>query len=342
LSIDRDLQAVAEQALATYTGSAIVIDVNSGEILAMANSPSYDQNSLYPSISKGVFDRISEDAGWLNQATQGLFPVGSAFKLVSAVAFIKSEEIDVEEEWLCIGKYSNGGRQLRCNNHPRGERINLRLAIGKSCNTYVFDRAIRVGHWAIAREAKKFGLGSKTEIELPYEAGGMLIPDALWKREHNFGDWLPGDTLNLAIGQGFVRTTPLNMCCFTASLAKNRYKTKPTIFRAVEKISAAEQCLPTDGHKFLVDAMVDCVEHYTGRRAKIDGIAVAGKTGTAQFKEFGRKRNLAWFTCFAPAYDPEIAVTVLIREREDDLNYYGGSHAAPVAKKILLKYFEKI
>jgi cell division protein FtsI/penicillin-binding protein 2 len=85
--------------------------------------------------------------------------------------------------------------------------------------------------------------------------------------------------------------------------------------------------------------MVDCVENYTGHRAKIAGIAIAGKTGTAQFKESGKKRNLAWFTCFAPAYDPKIAVTVLVREREDSSNYHGGSHAAPIAKKILLKYF---
>jgi penicillin-binding protein 2 len=342
LSIDMDLQAAAEQALATYTGSVVVIDVNSGEILALANSPSYDQNSLYPSISKDVFDKISENAGWFNQAIQGLFPIGSAFKLVSAVVFIKSEEVDGEEEWLCTGKYSHGGKQFRCNNHPHGECINLKLAIGKSCNTYVFSRTIKVGHEAVSQEAKKFGLGSKTGIELPYETDGMVIPDATWKREHNFGDWLPGDTLNLAIGQGFVRTTPLNVCCFTASLAKNRYKTKPTIFKTEEKIAdTTEQCLPTDGHKFLVDAMVDCVNHYTGRKAKIDGIAIAGKTGTAQFKEFGKKRNLAWFTCFAPAYDPKIAVTVLIREKKDGLNYYGGHHAAPVARKILLKYFEK-
>ncbi|MDR2436060.1 MAG: hypothetical protein LBD33_01975 [Puniceicoccales bacterium] len=342
LSIDMDLQATAEQALAAYTGSAIVMDVNSGEILALANSPSYDQNSLYPSISKDVFDKISGDAGWLNQAIQGLFPVGSAFKLVSAVAFIKSGEVEEEEEWLCTGKYSCNGRQLKCDNHPHGEYINLKLAIGKSCNTYVFSRAIKVGHGAISQEAKKFGLGSKTGIELPYETGGMVVPDAAWKREHNFGDWFPGDTLNLAVGQGFVRTTPLNVCCFTASLAKNRYATKPTIFKTEEKIAdTAEQCLSADWHKFLVDAMVDCVDNYTGRRAKINGIAIAGKTGTAQFKESGKKRNLAWFTCFAPAYDPEIAVTVLIREKKDGLNYYGGHHAAPVARKILLKYFEK-
>ncbi|MDR2720826.1 MAG: hypothetical protein LBB15_00870 [Puniceicoccales bacterium] len=342
LSIDIDLQAAAEQALVKYTGSAVVIDVNSGEILALANSPSYDLNSLYPSIAKDVFDKISEEGGWLSQAIQGLFPIGSVFKLISAVAFIKSEKIDVDEEWSCTGKYLYNGRQLRCNNHPHGERVNLKLAIGKSCNTYVFSRAIKVGHEAIAREAKNFGLGSKVGIELPYETGGMVIPDVAWKREHNFGDWLPGDTFNLAVGQGFVRTTPLNVCCFTASLAKNRYETKPTIFKTEEKIAdAAERCLSADGHKFLVDAMVDCVNHYTGRKAKIDGIAIAGKTGTAQFKEFGKKRNLAWFTCFAPAYDPEIAVTILIRERKDGLNYYGGSHAAPVARKILLKYFEK-
>jgi penicillin-binding protein 2 len=183
LSIDMDLQVTAEQALAAYTGSVIVIDVNSGEILALANSPSDDQNSLYPSISKEVFEKISEDAGWLNQATQGLFPIGSAFKLVSAGTFIKSEAIEAEEEWLCTGKHPHG----ECDNHPHGE--------------YVFSRAIKVGHGALSQEAKKFGLDSKAGVELPYETGSMVILDAIWKQERNLGDWLPGDALNLAVGQ---------------------------------------------------------------------------------------------------------------------------------------------
>ncbi|MDR1255309.1 MAG: hypothetical protein LBJ94_00035 [Puniceicoccales bacterium] len=341
LSIDKDLQKAAEEALRPYAGSIIVMDVNSGEILALANSPSYDPNLLYPSISKATFNQISEKFGWLNQAMQGLFPMGSIFKLISAIAFVKSEKIDIHEKWSCTGVYQFNNKRLRCNNHPRGECVDLGLALGKSCNTYMFDRAFKVGHEPIAREAKNFGLDSKTEIELPYETEGMTIPDAAWKREHNLGNWLPGDTFNLAIGQGYVLTTPLNVCCFTAALAKNRYGIKPTIFKTEEKaVHGGEPCLCDEEHKFFVDALVSCVENYTGRKAKIDGLAIAGKTGTSQFRESGKKRNLAWFICFAPAYDPKIALTVLVREQAEGLNYYGGSHAAPIARKILLNYFK--
>jgi penicillin-binding protein 2 len=342
LSIDKDLQAATEKVLAGYSGSAIVMDVNSGEILAMANFPAYDPNLLYPSISNEIFNQISESGGWFNQSIQGLFPMGSVFKLISAIAFIKSGEIDIEEKVLCTGTYSHGNRRLKCNNHAHGEYINLKLALGKSCNVYMFDRAAKIGHEAMSREAKNFGLDAKSKIELPYGTTGMVIPDANWKLERYLENWWLGDTLNLSIGQGYVLTTPLNVCCFTASLAKNRYQTKPTIFRTDGKISEdPRECLSAEGHKILVDAMVDCVNNYTGRRAKIDGIAIAGKTGTAQFREHGKKRNLAWFTCFAPAYDPKVAVTVLVREQADNLNYYGGSHAAPIARKILLEYFRK-
>ncbi|MDR0679474.1 MAG: hypothetical protein LBF42_00290 [Puniceicoccales bacterium] len=340
LSIDKNLQKVAEEALSPYVGSAVVIDANSGEILALANSPSYDPNILYPSISKAIFDQISERNGWLNQALQGLFPMGSISKIIATVAFIKSEEVDANGEWLCTGIYECNRKSFKCNNHPHGERVNLKSALGKNCNTYMFDKALKVGHRAIIREWKKFGLGSKTEIGLPYGTNSWVISDTALQKKHKPDHWAPKDTFNLVIGQGYLLTTPLNVCCFTASLAKNRYRTRPTIFKSEKKISDVyASCLSKKDHEFLVDAMVDCVENYSGRRAKINGLAIAGKTGTAKFKEHERKHGLAWFTCFAPAYDPQIAVTVLIHEQENTFTFHEESQAAHVAKKILLKYF---
>lgn len=342
LSIDKDLQKVVEDALGSYFGCAIIIDVNTNEILAMASSPAYDPNLLYPTMSQSIFREINEYSGWFNQAIQGLFPPASTFKLISAIAFLKSEEIDPNEKLLCTGLYTGCGRKWKCNNHKHGEEIDLHLALGKSCNTYVFDRAAYIGANLISQEAKNFGLNKQTGIDLPYETKGMVVPDVDWKIKYGFGDWSLGDTLNLSIGQGYVLTTPLNICCFTASLAKNRLKTKPTIFKQSQisdDISNNEKYLPDDIHHYIVEAMIDCVDNYTGKRAKIDGIAVAGKTGSAQFKEHGKSRNIAWFTCFAPAYAPEIAVTVMVREDRDGLNYHGGTQAAPIANKILRKYF---
>ena len=167
-------------------------------------------------------------------------------------------------------------------------------------------------------------------------AGGMRVLGG--------GGWSTGDTLNLSIGQGYVLVTPLSICCFTCALAKNVQCVVPTIFHKAEgEISSQKQVdepfLPAEKYYYLVDAMVDCVEKYTGSRARVDGVAVAGKTGSAQFKEHGEKRNIAWFTCFAPAYDPEIAITVMIREDRDGQNYHGGAQAAPIARTILKKYF---
>ncbi|MDR0595397.1 MAG: hypothetical protein LBF94_01705 [Puniceicoccales bacterium] len=340
LSIDKNLQKVTEEALSPYVGSAVVIDANSGEILALANSPSYDPNIFYPSISKEAFDQISERNGWLNQALQGLFPIGSISRTIAAVAFIKSGEIDANGEWLCTGIYECNGELFKCDNHPHGERVNLKSALCKNCNTYMFDKALKIGHRAIIREGKKFGLGSKTEVELPHETNGSVILDTTLQREYKLDHWAPKDTFNLVIGKGCLLTTSLNVCCFTASLAKNRYRTRPTIFKGGKKISDAyESCLSDKDHKFLVDAMVDCVENHSGHRAKINGLAVAGKTGTAKFKEHKKKRRLVWFTCFAPAYDPQIAVAVLIQEQKNTTTFLEGSQAAHVAKKILLKYF---
>ncbi len=340
LSIDKNLQSFAENALKWYTGAAVAMDTRTGEVLLMASSPNYDPNLLYPTISQPIFNEISNRSAWLNQAIQCVFPPGSVFKVLSAVAFLKSPEFDPSEKIICTGRYFNGRRKLRCNNHPHGEEIDLHLALGKSCNVYIFDRASKIGGQRISEEAKRYGLNRKTMIELPFESNGMIIPDAVWKKQNNLAGWCKGDTLNLSIGQGYVLTTPLNICSFTASLAKNRLVTKPTIFKSDKTINEQDsEYLPREVYQYVIDAMTDCVKFYTGKRAKIDGIEIAGKTGSAQFKENGKKRNIAWFTCFAPVENPEIAVTVMIREDRDGLNYHGGSQAAPVACKILKKYF---
>ncbi len=343
LSIDSELQCIAENALERYVGSVVVIDVRTGEVLVMANSPAYNPNALYPKISTIVFNEINERFAWLNQAIQSLFPPGSVFKLLSAISFLKSENFNPDEKLVCNGIFYNGTHKMRCNNHRYGEEIDLHLAIGKSCNTYIFDRAAKLGGKYIALEAKNYGLDRPTSIDLPFETQGMIIPDADWKRKHGLGGWSRGDTLNLSIGQGYTLVTPLGLCCFTASLATNRQYIIPTIFRRDEsfetKFLKDKTYLSDDVYYYVLDSMIDCVEKYTGRRAKLGDIVVAGKTGSAQFKENGKKRNIAWFSCFAPAYDPEIAVTVMIREDRDDQNYHGGSEAAPIARLILRKYF---
>lgn len=343
LSIDSELQEIAESALERYIGSVVVMDVHSGEVLVLANSPAYDPNTLYPSISPKVFEAINEEKAWFNQALQGLFPPASIFKLISAVSFFRSPEFDPDEKWICNGSYDNNGRIFGCHNHPSGEALDLHMALAKSCNTYMFDRGAKFGPVGISKAAKDYFLDKPTGIELPFETQNMVVPDPEWKQVHGFGGWSKGDTLNFSMGQGYLLLTPLSICCFTSSLAKNIQRTTPTIFHHpdVPVDVTQDPFLPQKVHTYLVDAMIECVENFTGRRARLENIPVAGKTGSAQFKENGKKRDIAWFTCFAPADNPLIAVTVMVREDRDGQNYHGGTQAAPIARLIMEKYFNQ-
>jgi penicillin-binding protein 2 len=343
LSLDKNLQSVAEQALGSNRGCAIVIDVETGEILAMANKPSYDVNLLIPRISHGVYEKITSQLGWANLATQGKFPLGSVFKLVSSIVFLKSGEVLQTDSVVCDGGIEIGERKFHCRNHPLGLKITFGDAIARSCNTFFYENARKVkSNWLI-KEAIRLGFSEKTGIELPYEGNGF-VPTEVWKKSRGFGNWVVGDTVNLSIGQGYLLVTPLEVCCFTASIAANRLRTKPTIFANGNNGNLPNDPdlgLSNEDYKFIVNSMVEVVESRTGRRAKLDDLKIAGKTGTAQFFDHGEKRNLAWFTCFAPVDIPKIAVTVVVQEKNKLDSFWGGVNAAPIAKKILATYFAK-
>jgi penicillin-binding protein 2 len=343
LSIDKNLQSAAEHAIEDNRGCAIVMSVRTGEILAMANKPSYNINLLTPKIFHSVYDEITAQQGWANLAMQGKFPLGSVFKLVSAMAFLKSGEVLQTDSVFCSGVTEIGERKFHCRNHQAGMTITFGEAIARSCNTFFYENAKKVKKNRIILEAVNLGFAEKTGIELPYEGAGF-VPTEEWKKSRGFGNWVLGDTINLSIGQGYLLATPLEVCCFTASIATNRLRTKPTIFFNGNKGLLPNEPnlgLSDSDYNFLVTSMFEVVDAKTGtgRRAKLDGLKIAGKTGTAQFFEHGQKRNLAWFTCFAPADDPEIAVTVVVQEKNTNDSFWGGKNAAPIAKKILAEYF---
>jgi penicillin-binding protein 2 len=343
LSIDKNLQSVAEMALGDNIGCAIVMNVNSGEILAMANRPSYDINSLIPKISDKTYETITSQFGWMNIATQGKFPPGSVFKLISSMAFLKSGKVSQSDSVFCDGVTEIGGRKFRCKNHTPGIDVTFGDAIARSCNTFFYENVKKIGRDSLMEEAVAAGFSEKTGVELPYEGRGF-VPTAAWKKARGFGSWVIGDTINLSIGQGYLLVTPLEVCCFTSSIPKNRQRTKPTIFfNGNMEIVPDDKTLglsPED-YNFLINSMVEVVEKRTGRRAKVENLKIAGKTGTAQFFDHGEKRNLAWFTCFAPVDKPEIAVTVMVQEKSQYDSYWGGTNAAPIAKSILVAYFSE-
>ena len=344
LSIDLDLQKAAEEALEGEIGCAILSDVWTGEVLAMANAPSYDLNALTPSISRKTYDELTKIGAWSNQAIQGLYPLGSVFKLVSAETLLRFGIVDRDTKHSCDGMTTVGNRTIRCNNHFERGKLPFVLAIAKSCNSFIVDNIFSVPLENFLEEIRRLGFGEKTAIELPHETTHSLVPSPAWKKSRGYGRWTDGDTANLAIGQGYLLATPLQVNAFTASLAARRERTRPTILRRNSReiiLSLAPLGLSDSAYGALLDGMVDCVECGSGRRCRIKGIPVAGKTGTAQVRDGQQNSHLAWFTAFAPAHSPKVAVTVMVRESCDGRSYGGGSDAAPIAKKLLEKYFEK-
>ncbi|MDR1438067.1 MAG: hypothetical protein LBI69_03355 [Puniceicoccales bacterium] len=348
LSIDIDLQHIAEEAVGEEIGCAILSDVQTGEILAMANSPSFDLNGLTPYIPTKTYEAITARGAWINQCTQGLYPTGSVFKLVAAELLLRKGMVDRNTTHPCPGHTSVGNRTIRCSNHYERGSISFPLAVAKSCNSFFVDLILRVPLEEFIGEIRRFGFGEKTAIELPHESRHSLVPTPKWKRDHGYSRWTDGDTANLVMGQGYFLATPLQVNMFTASLASRRCRTVPSILRTDAKKNTAvpeEELGLSDGaYAALVEGMRGCVSYGSGRRCQLDGVGVAAKTGTAQIRHDGQNSHLAWFTAFAPADEgkmPRVAVTVMLRESFNGRDYGGGSDAAPVAKKILHGYFQK-
>ena len=353
-SIDIDLQLAAEEVLGEQTGAAVAVDVRTGEVLVMASKPSYDLNSFVPRLTHDEAQKIADDGAWLNLAIGGAFPPGSTFKIVTSIAAMRSGKVGTTQQIAdCDGAMMVGSRRFTCDNgHAHHGVLSMAEAIAHSCDVYFYTAGLLVSPQAIADEARRFHLDQKTGIELSGETGRMLIPDPAWKEEAQKEKWFPGDTANMAIGQGFTVVTPLEMACFVASVARNELYTKPSI---LHDPNAPVQHAPPIGltpeqRRALIDGMEGCTTYGTARIIskplyKIPGVRIAGKTGTAQKRvRQGDKIgtiNCAWFVCFAPVENPEIAIAVMIEGDTIGEEFGGGMNSAPVANAIIKKYMEK-
>ena len=362
LTVDLDLQLEAEKAMAGKAGAVIAMDVNSGRILAFASAPPVHLEDFVGGITtenwQGLLDDIKRPL--VHKTIQGQYPPGSTYKIVTALAGLAKGVINPNTVFYCSGSMVFGNRRYGCWKTGGHGPINLHRALAESCDVYFYKVGLLVGVDVLAEYANSMGLGHKTNINFEYEKSG-LIPTANWKKLAKGEPWQEGETLSIAIGQGFNLVTPLQVCQMTSALANGGILYKPFL---VEKIIdpggqvikefAPEVDVELVGwDKFLAlirEGLVAAVNdrHGTGNAARLKNITVAGKTGTAQvvtmekFKETDEEdvaykhRDHAWFTSFAPAEDPEIAVTVLVEH-----GGHGGSAAAPVAKKVLEKYFAK-
>lgn len=357
LSLDVGIQKTAEASLAKVRapdgsplpGAAIMLDVRSGEILAIASQPGFDPNRLAGRVTSAYYDEIDAQGGWLNRATQGLYPPGSTFKIINAMAALRKGTVQWDDVLECGPSFRVGNRDFP-EHDPQGYGpVDLEVMLAVSCNVWNYQVGVRTGVDAIAAEARRFGLDSQLLVtgngtELPYPAGrGLVVPDAAYKTRIGAGPWSPGDTANLSIGQGYLLTTPLHMACFAASLARGETRTVATIVhdprRDGRHAGAAPIGLRPDQLAAIRSGMERCVEEGTARSVQIPGLPYAAKTGTSEYFKDGAKAHLGWFIGYAPAKNPVVAFCVLI-EGEDD-GTWGGKTAGPVARDMILKWAGK-
>jgi len=347
-SIDVDLQQAAETALGDRTGAAVALDVRTGEVLVIASRPAYDLNRLSPYIPRATFDEINEAGAWLNRTHQLSYPPGSTFKLITSIAGLRHGSITLQTEHDCQGVYRVGRRIFRCHARYGHGMVDLAASIEGSCNVFYYAEGLRMGIDVLSAEAKRFGLDEKTGIEIPFETGRLVVPTKEWKRERVGAGWVPGDTANTAIGQGFLLVTPLQMATAIASIARGETRTRPTL-RALareEALQVNHGGEPLGLNQRQANELWEGMQRVvgpdgTGRLVQIEGLNVAGKTGTADFRAHGEDVNLAWFVGFAPAEDPQIAVSVMVEGTSAADAYHGGSTAGPIAKDIFLKFMEQ-
>jgi penicillin-binding protein 2 len=362
LTIDLDLQREAEKAMEDKAGAVVAMDVNSGRILAFASAPPVHLEDFIGGISTKKWQALLNDIKrpLVYKTIQGQYPPGSTYKIITALAGLAKGAINPNTVFNCAGSMPFGNRRYGCWKRGGHGPISLHRALAESCDIYFYKVGLLVGVDVLAEFANDMGLGHKTGINFEYEKSG-LIPTANWKKLAKGEPWQEGETLSIAIGQGFNLVTPLQVCLMTSALANGGILYKPFL---VEKIIDPEgevikenepivdvELFGMDKYLALIrDGLVAAVndKHGTGGEARLKNVTVAGKTGTAQvvtmekFKEVDEKdveykhRDHAWFTSFAPAEKPEIAVTVLVEH-----GGHGGSAAAPVAQKVLEEYFAK-
>ncbi|MDQ3144573.1 MAG: penicillin-binding protein 2 [Pseudomonadota bacterium] len=353
LSIDIGLQEYAARRLGEESGSCIIIDCLTGDILCMASMPAYDPNSFSDGIGQTEWAMLANDERrpLVNKTLSALYPPGSTIKPMGALAILKAG-VDPEERIHCPGGYRLGNRFFRC--LGRHGSVDMRRAIAKSCNTYFYAMGHRIGYDAIAPMAKRLGLGQKFDLPVVSQSYGT-VPDSAWKlkkyadnkRLIERPDWTASDTLNASIGQGYLIVNPLQLAVMAARIASGR-DVQPRLIGRSNK-PAPLLGIPQEHLDAVRGGMWEVVNGdgtAGASRIMLPGIEMGGKTGTAQVRKItgGQRgqsgewkyRDHGLFVCFAPTTNPRYACSVVIEHG------LGGSRAAaPVAKDVLTYLFDK-
>lgn len=347
LTIDAAAQRAAERCLIDFDGGAVVaLEPSTGEVLVMASWPAVDPNIIVGGLTASEWRAVADspDHPLMNRATQATYPPGSPFKLITAAVGLETGTIaPVADKVTCTGGYKYGNRVFRCWRPEGHGSVALMKGIVESCDVFFYHLGAKLGVSKLMGWAARCGLGKKTGVDIPGEASGTVPLPSWYDRRYGKGKWSRGVVLNLAIGQGELLVTPLQTACLVCATVNGGTAYRPHLLKRVETYSgrtigtarrdvAYELPIAPANLSYITKAMVDVVQspNGTGRQARIDGLELGGKTGTAQNPH---GEDHAWFVCFAPAQAPRIVVAVLLEHGGG-----GGAVAAPVAREVVRAY----
>ncbi|NTW98766.1 MAG: penicillin-binding protein 2 [Geobacteraceae bacterium] len=357
LTIDAAVQKQAERAFGDQAGAAVAMDVTSGEILAFVSNPGFDPSLFSGKLPADIWQGYLDDKRHPleNKALSGQYPPGSTFKMITALAGLQDNLINDSTSINCSGSYDLGTSTFNCWNKKGHGATNLRKSLRESCDVFYYQLGEKLGVDKIAAVAHAFKLGQPLGVELLNERSG-LIPTTEWKQKRFGKRWFHGETLSVAIGQGAVVLTPIQLASMTATIANEGTIYRPHLVKRIvdadgktlretksEVIGTA--AFPKESYRLVKQGMLAVVNEPggTGAMARLYDVKVAGKTGTSQVVKLrdSKKgtayqfRDHALFVAFAPFEKPEIAVAVVIEHGE-----HGGAAAAPIAARILRAYFD--
>lgn len=354
VTLDSNIQKVAEDGFAPYVSGALVaLDPNNGDVLAMVSFPNYLPEKFSRGVSSQYWKDLSKNTfnPLYNRSMRGLYPPGSTFKVITAAAALEAGVTQEQEKIFCPGYYRLGRETKKCWNKQGHGYMNFHDAMKNSCDVYFYEMGRRLGVDRIANYARLFGLGAATGIELSPESSGH-VPTESWKERVYKQKWVGGETLSVAIGQGYLQTSPLQMALVYAGIASDGKLFHPrTVLQSRNVEGTQKEHYATRKYKDItleyktfealkrgLSAVVNEPGGTAYYRARIENIHVAGKTGTAQvvsLRSALRKEDHAWFVAFAPVEAPEIVVSAIVEH-----GGHGGTAAAPIVKNVIQAYLE--
>ena len=357
LTIDLDLQRIAEQSMEGRNGALVAMDPHTGEILAMVSRPTFDPNQFAVRLTKSYWSQIISDPNHplMNKAIQAQLAPGSTFKIIMSLAGLQ-ENVAQDMKVMCNGGATFYGHFFACDQHHG--MVDIDHAIPWSCDTYYYTLANRLGIDTIAKYATEVGLSQKTGVDLPDEASGV-VPSTAWKLKTQHDKWYAGETISVGIGQGATQVTPLQLARALSGIASGGALKRPHVVFPdevpAEMESAVQATYPgsgdktiqlsTDNWETITDAMAQTMISGTAHAADLEGIDFAGKTGTAQIVSHsagakslgtGNERANAWFVGMTPRRNPDIVVAVLVEH-----GGWGADAAAPVASQVINAFVSK-